>query len=76
MLNYIIRRILLIIPVLCIMALITFFITYVLPGDPVRLILGDFATEDQIRELQNYANMLKEQMKQIQDQIDQLKKAK
>jgi peptide/nickel transport system permease protein len=52
MLNYIIRRVLLIIPVLCIMALITFFITYVLPGDPVRLMLGDFATEDQIRELE------------------------
>jgi len=52
MLNYIVRRVLLIIPVLCIMALITFFITYVLPGDPVRLMLGDFATEDQIRELE------------------------
>lgn len=52
MLYYAIRRILLIIPVLCIMALITFFITFVLPGDPVRLILGDFATEDQIQELE------------------------
>ena len=52
MLNYIIRRVLLIIPVLCIMALITFFITYVLPGDPVRLMLGDFATQDQIEELE------------------------
>lgn len=52
MINYIIRRILLIIPVLCIIALITFFITYVLPGDPVRLILGDFATEEQIQEME------------------------
>lgn len=52
MLNYIARRVILIIPVLCIMALITFFVTYVLPGDPVRLMLGDFATEDQIRELE------------------------
>ena len=52
MLNYIIRRVLLIVPVLCIMALIAFFITYVLPGDPVRLMLGDFATEDQIQELE------------------------
>jgi peptide/nickel transport system permease protein len=53
MFNYIVRRLLLIIPVLCIMALITFFVTYVLPGDPVRLMLGDFATEDQIRELEH-----------------------
>ena len=52
MLNYIVRRLLLIVPVLGIMALITFFITYVLPGDPVRLMLGDFATEEQIRELE------------------------
>jgi peptide/nickel transport system permease protein len=34
------------------MALVTFFITYVLPGDPVVLILGDFATEEQIVELE------------------------
>jgi len=40
------------IPVLCIIALITFFVTYVLPGDPVILMLGDFATEDQILELE------------------------
>jgi len=52
MLYYVIRRILLIIPVLCIMALITFFITFVMPGDPIRLILGDFATEEQIQELE------------------------
>ena len=52
MLNYIIRRLFLLIPVICVMALITFFITFVLPGDPVILILGDFATEDQIQELE------------------------
>lgn len=52
MLNYIIRRIILLIPVLCIIALISFFVTCVLPGDPVRLILGDFATQEQIAELQ------------------------
>ena len=52
MLNYIIRRVLLLIPVLFLVALITFFITYVLPGDPVILMLGDFATEDEILELE------------------------
>jgi peptide/nickel transport system permease protein len=51
-LNYIIRRVLLLIPVLCIIAIVTFFITHVLPGDPVRLMLGDFATKDQIQELE------------------------
>lgn len=52
MLNYIIRRVLLLIPVLCIIAIVTFFITHILPGDPVRLMLGDFATKDQIQELE------------------------
>ncbi|UCF98653.1 MAG: ABC transporter permease [Spirochaetaceae bacterium] len=52
MLNYIVRRVLLLIPVLCIIAVVTFFITHVLPGDPVRLMLGDFATKDQIQELE------------------------
>jgi len=53
MLNYIIRRLLLLVPVIVLIALITFFITYVLPGDPIILILGDFATEEQILELEH-----------------------
>ena len=52
MLNYIIRRLLLLIPVLCLIALIAFFITVVLPGDPVRLILGEFATPERIAQLE------------------------
>ena len=52
MLNYIIRRLLLLIPVLFIIALISFFITAVLPGDPVRLILGEFATPERIAQLE------------------------
>lgn len=52
MLNYIIRRLFLLIPVLCIIALISFFITAVLPGDPVRLILGEFATAERIAQLE------------------------
>jgi peptide/nickel transport system permease protein len=52
LLNYIIRRLFLLIPVLCIIALISFFITAVLPGDPVRLILGEFATAERIAQLE------------------------
>ncbi|ADQ15563.1 ABC transporter permease [Halanaerobium hydrogeniformans] len=50
--NYIIKRILLIIPVIIIVALIAFFITNLMPGDPVRVILGDFATEQQVIRLE------------------------
>ena len=39
------------VPVLIIAALASFFITNLMPGDPVRLVLGDFATEEQIAEM-------------------------
>ncbi len=48
MLRYIARRLLLLIPVLLIVAVVAFIITNVIPGDPVRLMLGDFATEAEI----------------------------
>ncbi|KXS48317.1 MAG: peptide/nickel transport system permease protein [Halanaerobium sp. T82-1] len=46
--NYIIKRILLLIPILFIVALIAFFITNLMPGDPVRVILGNMAAEAEI----------------------------
>jgi len=46
--NYIIRRLLLLIPVLVFVALFAFLATNIMPGDPVVMILGDFATEEQI----------------------------
>lgn len=48
MLRYIIRRVLFLVPVLLIVAVVAFIITNVIPGDPVRLMLGDFATEAEI----------------------------
>jgi len=49
--KYILRRLLALVPVLIIAALASFFITNLMPGDPVRLVLGDFATEEQIAEM-------------------------
>ena len=46
--KYIVRRFLALVPVLLAAAVIAFFITNLMPGDPVRLILGDFATDEQI----------------------------
>ena len=48
MLKYIIKRIILLVPIIVIVAVIAFLITNIMPGDPVRVILGNFATEELI----------------------------
>lgn len=53
MFNYIVKRLLFLIPVLIVVAMIAFLITHLMPGDPVRVILGNFATEAQVMELSN-----------------------
>ena len=46
--SYIIRRIILLIPVLTSVALVGFLVTHSMPGDPVQLMLGDFASPERI----------------------------
>lgn len=48
MVRYIIKRLLLMIPVLLAVALLIFALQLVTPGDPARLMLGDEATEEDI----------------------------
>lgn len=48
MIAFILRRLLLTIPVLLGVSLLTFAIIQVAPGDPARLMLGDFASSEQI----------------------------
>ncbi|MDR1873743.1 MAG: ABC transporter permease [Synergistaceae bacterium] len=50
MIRYVIRRILFLIPVLIGVAFCVFTLLYLTPGDPARMILGDMATEEAIRE--------------------------
>jgi peptide/nickel transport system permease protein len=49
---YLIRRLLLIIPVFIGLSLVTFAISHLVPGDPVRLAAGPQATAEQIQKLQ------------------------
>ena len=51
MLKYIIKRILLLIPILLGVSAIIFLLKTVTPGDPARQILGNSATEEQVQEL-------------------------
>ena len=50
--NYIIKRLLFLIPITFIVAVIAFFITNLMPGDPVRVILGNMASEAEVARLQ------------------------
>ena len=52
MLAYIIRRILMLIPVLIGMSVITFSIIHLMPGNPAQTILGEQATPEAIAELE------------------------
>ncbi|MBO8155900.1 MAG: ABC transporter permease [Bacillaceae bacterium] len=48
MLNYIIRRLVMLIPVLIGVSIIAFSLMHLIPGDPARSMLGEKATEDQL----------------------------
>jgi peptide/nickel transport system permease protein len=48
---YAARRILMLIPILLGVSLLTFGITHLTPGDPARLMLGQFATAEQVASL-------------------------
>jgi peptide/nickel transport system permease protein len=47
--SYLARRLLQILPVLFLVSFIAFFISYKTPGDPARLLLGQRASEEQIK---------------------------
>ncbi|MDH4208399.1 MAG: ABC transporter permease, partial [Anaerolineae bacterium] len=49
---YLLRRLLLIIPVFIGLSIMTFMISHLVPGDPVRLAAGPQATAEQIQKLQ------------------------
>lgn len=51
MLSYVIRRILMVIPVLIGMTLVVFSIIRAIPGDPAQIILGQRATKEAVAEL-------------------------
>jgi len=46
-LQYLLKRLLLLVPVLIGVTMLTFFITHVIPGDPITLALGPMATQEQ-----------------------------
>jgi len=48
LIRYIVKRMLMLIPVIVVVMVISFLITHVMPGDPIRMMMGDFASEEQV----------------------------
>lgn len=57
MLNFIIKRVLLMIPTLFFVASVSFFLIHITPGDPVDLIAGERATVEQKNEIRQSLNL-------------------
>lgn len=51
MLSYILRRLVLLVPVILIVGIVVFTLVHLTPGDPAGVILGDQATPEQVAEL-------------------------
>jgi peptide/nickel transport system permease protein len=49
--SYIIRRLILMIPVMLIVGIVVFMLVHITPGDPASVMLGDRATVDQVQQL-------------------------
>lgn len=48
MIRYIMKRLFMLIPVMVVVMILSFLITHIMPGDPVRMMMGDFTTEKQV----------------------------
>lgn len=57
MVKYIYRRILHSIPLIVFVMVFSFFVIHIMPGDPVRTMLGDRATEEQIVSMNHRLNL-------------------
>jgi ABC-type dipeptide/oligopeptide/nickel transport system permease component len=56
--RYIIRRVLFLIPVLLGALLITFFLTRLVPGNPIERVAGPYASDEQVEEMKRQAGLL------------------
>lgn len=65
MIRYIARRILFIIPVALLVSFMTFMIIHIVPGDPARLLLGEFATPQSLAALRQQLGLDKPLIEQF-----------
>lgn len=72
MIRYVLKRLLMIIPVLLCVAIVIFTIMYFCPGDPIYLILGDNFTPEQYEVLQAELGLDKSYFGQLLDFLKQI----
>ena len=65
MVRYLARRILFIIPVALLVSFMTFMIIHIIPGDPARLLLGEFATPQSLAALRQQLGLDKPLIEQF-----------
>lgn len=65
MIRYIYRRILYSIPLIVMVMVFSFFVIHIMPGDPVRTMLGDRATIEQIQRVEERLNLDKPVIEQF-----------
>lgn len=65
MVKYILNRIIKTLPMLIVIIFFSFFIIHIMPGDPVRTMLGDKATQQQVLEMQKSLNLDKPLLEQF-----------
>jgi len=57
MIKFIFKRIKSYVPIIILVILFTFFVTHLMPGDPVQTMLGDKATDEQIENMRRELNL-------------------
>jgi len=72
MVRYTIRRLLLTIPIIIIVAVLIFCIMKITPGDPAKVILGDSATQEELDSYREYLGLNKPFMVQLGEYMERL----
>ena len=70
--KYIIKRLLIIIPTILVIAIAIFTLMYFTPTDPARMVLGDSATTEQLEAYREYLGINKPYIQQLGDYLYRL----
>lgn len=70
--KYIIKRLLIMIPTILVIAIVIFTLMYFTPTDPAKMVLGDSATTEQLESYREYLGINKPYIEQLGDYLYRL----